>query len=1020
MKINKLFIKNINSLAGEHEVDFDEINERSDGVYLIVGATGSGKTTILDSITLGLFGAVKRLGDIAAGNIEKTGSIITHGARDARVDVVFTTKGARYTARWQIRHKVRSAGWEGAQMSLYDANDLLLESGLSQTKKKIVELIGMTFDQFNKAILLAQGDFASFLKSKFSDKADILEKITGTENYSKIGKAVYDKNNELKLKTEEITLLLNNLSVRTEEEVADLKISIQDLTQNITLYQKRSDELSQLINDRNNYTKEKNLLSQIEEKLTSERRDLKEIETAHGDTIRQYDIAINIKPQYENHALLLKEAPALQERQKFYENESAKLAGQRSDIFSSVNGLFEFEENEASFVSNVGKFKDEIINIEHKLSAIKLNKKGKSSALINELNRLKDNSLIQLFESEKYAELSIQTKLKTAEIRNQLISLKGDNSMDEVSEEALDALHTQLRTAESLQHLTQRFVEIISQLKTKTEQLNNSGLELNSLVESLNKKNVDLKSFEKTFRDKETILRQQEKIRSLEHHRMQLSAGEDCPLCGAADGPLRHKGAAESDEYEIQFKEAKRLVDQIKTEIIREETKHKSVADLIGKLNVEIVEINSQKDKFSTEIISGKNQLSITESLNDKQILIDKIQSIQHLISSVKRIIKLNETLPNLEQAIIYILELEELLNNENVEHDLLRAKFPLDIPIQSWAEKLISDFDNYQQRSHENQIDLNGVKTLIARNEEQILTLSSEIESFVSQHKLGSIITIENLFAGQTQILVHKSSVEKLRQLIFTNESLFHSTLERVRELELKVDESIDPQNYQDEKAEINQKISADNQELGGIKAQLELHSSNVAKGKLLQEQLETLERIWNPVRILNTLIGSATGSEFKKIAQKITLSHLAVLANKHLSLMNDRYQFRFDTRELWSKDDADLMIHDAFDPEGLRSCATLSGGETFIASLALALGLSDFASENNKIESLFIDEGFGTLDPDTLEMAIGALEKIQSSGNKTVCLITHVEAMKERIPYHLVVEKGRKGLSTIRHEIN
>ena len=164
--------------------------------------------------------------------------------------------------------------------------------------------------------------------------------------------------------------------------------------------------------------------------------------------------------------------------------------------------------------------------------------------------------------------------------------------------------------------------------------------------------------------------------------------------------------------------------------------------------------------------------------------------------------------------------------------------------------------------------------------------------------------------------------------------------------------------------------------------------------------------------------MIGSATGHHFKTLL-KITLSHLAVLANKHLALMNDRYKFKFDTKELWSKEEADLMIYDDFEPNGLRSCATLSGGETFIASLALALGLSDFASETSKIESLFIDEGFGTLDPDTLEMAIGALEKIRSVGNKTLCLITHVEAMKERIPYHLVVDKGKKGMSTIRHEM-
>ena len=266
MRINKLIIKNINSLAGEHTIDFDDINERSEGVYLIVGATGSGKTTILDSITLGLFGIVKRFGNKPIGSIDESGAIVTHGAREASVDVQFTINHKKYTSRWQIKHKPRSSGWETAKMSIYDDDLKVMESGLSQAKSKIIELIGMNFDQFNKSIMLAQGDFASFLKSKFSEKADILEKITGTENYTRIGQAVFVKNNELKAVADQIQNKLSNLSIKSKEEVLDLQSKINLIEGQVKLYQARSTELNTIIHNRNTFTKENNSIQSIGKK----------------------------------------------------------------------------------------------------------------------------------------------------------------------------------------------------------------------------------------------------------------------------------------------------------------------------------------------------------------------------------------------------------------------------------------------------------------------------------------------------------------------------------------------------------------------------------------------------------------------------------------------------------------------------------------------------------------------------------------------------------------------------------
>jgi exonuclease SbcC len=159
-----------------------------------------------------------------------------------------------------------------------------------------------------------------------------------------------------------------------------------------------------------------------------------------------------------------------------------------------------------------------------------------------------------------------------------------------------------------------------------------------------------------------------------------------------------------------------------------------------------------------------------------------------------------------------------------------------------------------------------------------------------------------------------------------------------------------------------------------------------------------------------LNELIGSATGDKFRKFAQGLTLSRLVRLANKQLARLNSRY-------ELLKSPDTDLhlAIIDAEQAGAVRPIESLSGGETFLVSLALALGLADFASQKTRIDSLFIDEGFGTLDATTLEEVMNALENLRMSG-KTIGIISHVEMLKERITTQIQVHKKGDGVSTLR----
>lgn len=150
-----------------------------------------------------------------------------------------------------------------------------------------------------------------------------------------------------------------------------------------------------------------------------------------------------------------------------------------------------------------------------------------------------------------------------------------------------------------------------------------------------------------------------------------------------------------------------------------------------------------------------------------------------------------------------------------------------------------------------------------------------------------------------------------------------------------------------------------------------------------------------------LNALIGSKEGDKFRKFAQGLTLDNLVWLANHQLNRLHGRYQLQRKASEA-----LELEVVDTWQADAVRDTRTLSGGESFLVSLALALALSDLVSHKTRIDSLFLDEGFGTLDSETLDTALDALDALNASG-KVIGVISHVEAMKERIPVQIKVKK-------------
>jgi exonuclease SbcC len=199
-----------------------------------------------------------------------------------------------------------------------------------------------------------------------------------------------------------------------------------------------------------------------------------------------------------------------------------------------------------------------------------------------------------------------------------------------------------------------------------------------------------------------------------------------------------------------------------------------------------------------------------------------------------------------------------------------------------------------------------------------------------------------------------------------------------------------------------LNAQLKGCSERQGEIRAQLQGDEARRQNLQSLFAEIAAKQTEYDLWQQLNSLIGSADGAKYRKFAQGLTLDHLVYLANRQLERLHGRYQLaRRGSGEL------ELEVIDTWQADVARDTKTLSGGESFLVSLALALALSDLVSHKTSIDSLFLDEGFGTLDGETLEIALDALDSLNASG-KMIGVISHVEAMKERIPVQLKVHKG------------
>src|SRR5690606_27989390 len=218
MKISKISFKNIHSLRGEHHIDFSSGPLAESGLFAITGATGSGKSTLLDVITLALYNKVPRIGSISKSVIEDEGGIMTRNATDCYAEVEYIVNQKTYRSHWSIERN-RNNNLNDRKQEIIDvATGTILESGKSAVPAKNEELIGLSYDQFVKAMVLSQGQFSKLLQAKRDERNKLLEDITGAKDYRAIGAAVFKRYKAAADICKEQEIRLGEVELLPEEE----------------------------------------------------------------------------------------------------------------------------------------------------------------------------------------------------------------------------------------------------------------------------------------------------------------------------------------------------------------------------------------------------------------------------------------------------------------------------------------------------------------------------------------------------------------------------------------------------------------------------------------------------------------------------------------------------------------------------------------------------------------------------------------------------------------------------------
>ncbi len=1035
MRPLKLTMQAFGPYATKQEVDFTKLGEKT--MFVVSGPTGAGKTTIFDGISFAIYG--KASGDDRSGVDLR--SQFTQDDTLTEVSLVFELRGKRYLiirSPQQEKKKARGEGTTtiGSKAELYELKEdenHLLASNVREVDEKIDEIMKIDCHQFRQIMMIPQGEFRKLLVSESKDKEKILQKLFHTEHYKGIEDKLRESAAHLRKQVERSMLerksyieriqttgnekleeLVQNEHVNVSDLLDELKVVIAEDNSTLTNFAKTissKEELRKLIETEIHHgnslleqmaLKEKLFVLKqgLEARQPEIQKILEDIQLAekaailsqHEERSKEAARQVVTKEQELQNAQNLMESltTLLKEKQVLLQEEEGK-ASIREACRNEIGRLQLLEKDVLSFLT----IEQEVKRLHASLEALKENK-GKYESRLTKIEEQRENLA-------KEKEVINEAKLKKAELAVQLSS---EERMFErvttllTNKKQLIALENQFSTTEDDRHeLQEDFAE------------KNTVLE--SLLDSWNKGQAAL------LADK-------------------LADDHPCPVCGATDHP--NKATIHGDmPTEAQIKEARQAVkklelDKQKVDLLYYEAK--------SKFETQMDQVMKLADEVSENLPQQLRSASLEELQEHYEERCQQLnQELMQLEEKIKTAVKVDE------QIHIFTTQAQkgkELLTKCTEEFESLYTSY---IEKRGDYKRLVESLpvelrneNQYRQQVAVQQQRLKKLETAYQDAQAAVVETTQRLASVE-----GSLSSLQKVVTElkERQKELQQMFQEKLQELGFS--SIIHYSEAKLPEIEMKrLEEKV--QSYREELRSVTDRYNdmeanltnIEKPDLETLNTKLRVVNEEISElqdhRNILYHKVQTNSNIFETIENINKQMASVeeeykTVGELAEIAAgkntyRITferyvlasfLDDIIKAANARLNRMtNGRYQLQRKTER--SKGNAqsglELLAFDQY-TGGSRHVKTLSGGESFKASLSLALGLADIVqgySGGVSMETMFIDEGFGTLDPESLENAIETLIDIQSTG-RLVGVISHVPELKERIDARFEVTSTQTG---------
>ncbi|MGY3816088.1 SbcC/MukB-like Walker B domain-containing protein [Gemella taiwanensis] len=960
-------------------------------IFLITGKTGSGKSTLFDAITYALYNKTTGGKDVA--------SLRTKTASDkdkTQVNFDFELNGKRYRIERTLAYlKTGNKNLTSGKVALMQYNYEGLEviaTKEQEVKEKVEELIGLDDKQFCQIIILPQGKFKEFLLSKSSEKKETLRSLFNTYFYQKFVDQLQeqakklDSNNKQKEK---------ELITRFEQFDID-----GELTKFEFLKDENFEEINEIIlSQENEIETEKKELAKLEKNLIKSKENFIELSKLNDKFLNLEDNKVKIdelnkKDDYFNK--LKMEVEKLTELQKSNDKitEYVSLLDKQLQLTKQGKSLLDEKERYKKDLAMNNELETKLNSMKEKIESLRKETTDLKFFYNNIDELIVAKSEINIF-TNKLEELN-QKKESVKEIETSLKSEKENYFESNEEKNILDSSIGKLKL-EILKK--EQEVEKLKEFEKKSSELNDKKLNYEASKKNLEELQVIKEDIEKDV----LLLKSNKEQEVLNSFLVKLHEGDDCPLCKQKIEHLPEVTTLVEvdDDIEKSLQDVTEKVIKLETLLQKDEQDIQNltteIKDLEDSINLKAVEQLSQlEDELKHETT---NLTEVVEGLKKSEV---RIKGFEKEIENLSVLLKDEDQLKQKQSQAKN--KIDQFENNVNIELEEFKGYYENNI-VQ------INEFDNnynkFQENNNELQIRKTKIETEQKNNEENLLEVTKGIEVIVMNFTKSKLSKYYNSLEQAKENIKELEKLEQYQTQIDEFEDTKKIVINSLKQLEEELTNTVRPDLEEERKKlqDIEDKVSNFIEKMAILTTRLsnnkklyeKIHSEYL---NLLKTSKDTREII-----ALSDVVSGKTENRksLETYVQGYYLDLILVAGTKRLLQMtNDRY--RFIRREEKSKGGGlqglEIEIHDIY-LNSTRIISSLSGGELFLASLALALGLAEVIQNESggiSLETIFIDEGFGSLDAETLDIALTTLIDLQSYG-RNIGIISHVSELKERI---------------------